>query len=124
VSVLLRDLKVHYLALANPTRLRIIARLAREGDLQVSDLARQLRVSQPRISWHLRLLRRARIVETHRSGREVRCSLNRAAIREFQHHLTRLVNLPLPGGPAVGPAVSSELQSPAVARQALARGEG
>ncbi len=124
MSLLLHDLKVHYLALANPTRLRIIARLAREGDLQVNDLARQLRVSQPRISWHLRLLRRARIVETHRSGREVRCSLNRAAIREFQHHLTRLVNIPLSGGQAVGPAPAGELQPPAVAPQAIARGEG
>jgi DNA-binding transcriptional ArsR family regulator len=91
MSLLLHDLKTHYLALSNPTRLRIIARLARDGEMTVNDLARQLRVSQPRMSWHLRLLRRAHIVEKRRSGREVVCSLNSAAIEQVQQHWDRLV---------------------------------
>ncbi len=123
MSVMLRDLKIHYLALANPTRLRIIARLARDGDMNVNDLAKQLRVSQPRISWHLRLLRRARVVETRRSGREVVCSLNRAAIREFQQHLDRLVNLPFRRDDQPGQAAGMNLSGSAPPA-AVARGEG
>lgn len=122
MSVMLRDLKTHYLALANPTRLRIIARLARDGEMNVNDLARQLRVSQPRASWHLRMLRRARIVETRKIGREVVCSLNREAIREFQQHLDRLVSLPFRRPAAATPATvdMGAVGPPA----AIARGEG
>lgn len=122
MSVMLRDLKTHYLALANPTRLRIIARLARDGEMNVNDLARQLRVSQPRASWHLRMLRRARIVETRKIGREVVCSLNREAIREFQQHLDRLVSLPFRRPAAAAPATvdMGAVGPPA----AIARGEG
>jgi ArsR family transcriptional regulator len=122
MSVMLRDLKTHYLALANPTRLRIIARLARDGEMNVNDLARQLRVSQPRASWHLRMLRRARIVETRKIGREVVCSLNREAIREFQQHLDRLVSLPFRRPAAAAPApVDMGAVGPSAA---IARGEG
>ncbi len=123
MSMMLRDLKIHYLALANPTRLRIIARLARDGEMNVNDLARQLRVSQPRISWHLRLLRRARIVETRKLGREVVCSLNRLAIREFQQHLDRLVNLPFRRPESATPSQPPLGVAPA-APPAVARGEG
>jgi DNA-binding transcriptional ArsR family regulator len=51
------ELPDHFLALANPTRLRILERLGAVGEESVNDLAVHLRMSQPRISWHLRMLR-------------------------------------------------------------------
>src|SRR5579859_3422760 len=51
-----RDLVAHFLAFANPTRLRILQRVAQTGEISVNELADHLRMSQPRISWHLRTL--------------------------------------------------------------------
>ncbi|MHB1501007.1 MAG: ArsR/SmtB family transcription factor [Candidatus Dormibacteria bacterium] len=74
------DLATYFEGLGNPTRLRILARLAQVKQARVSDVALLLGISQPRMSWHLRLLRRARIVVTKREGREVFCRLDRDSI--------------------------------------------
>jgi ArsR family transcriptional regulator len=70
------ELTDHFLALANPTRLRILERLAVAGEEGVNDLADHLHMSQPRISWHLRMLRVGGVVRTRRDGRQVYCSLD------------------------------------------------
>ncbi|HEY2177056.1 MAG TPA: metalloregulator ArsR/SmtB family transcription factor [Caulobacteraceae bacterium] len=54
-------------AAAEPTRLRILALLARE-ELAVLELARVLRQSQPRVSRHLKLLADAGLVERFPDG--------------------------------------------------------
>ncbi len=69
-------------ALADTTRLRIMARLAEEP-ATVSDLIELVDLSQPLVSWHLRRLKVAGLVETRRSGREVICTLSREAIERF-----------------------------------------
>jgi len=74
------DLSVHFEGLANPTRLAIVEILARRGEVRVSELAELCKVSQPRMSWHLRTLRHAQVVATRREGREVLCRLDREAI--------------------------------------------
>jgi len=78
---LLRAAIVHK-ALADTTRLRIIARLA-EDPATVSELIDLVDLSQPLVSWHLRRLKVAGLVETRRSGREVICTLSRDAIERF-----------------------------------------
>jgi ArsR family transcriptional regulator, arsenate/arsenite/antimonite-responsive transcriptional repressor len=70
------ELTDHFLALANLTRLRILERLGEAGEENVNDLAAHLRMSQPRISWHLRMLRVGGVVRTRREGRQVYCSLD------------------------------------------------
>jgi ubiquinone/menaquinone biosynthesis C-methylase UbiE len=54
-------------AIAEPTRLRILALLA-HGELTVKDLTRILAQSQPRISRHLKLLGEARLIERAPEG--------------------------------------------------------
>ena len=54
-------------AVAEPTRLRILALCAR-GDLTVSELIRVLDQSQPRISRHLRLLADGGVLQRYREG--------------------------------------------------------
>ncbi|HXF55760.1 MAG TPA: metalloregulator ArsR/SmtB family transcription factor [Hyphomicrobiaceae bacterium] len=54
-------------AVAEPTRLRLLALLA-DGELNVKDLTRILGQSQPRISRHLKLLTEAGVVERVREG--------------------------------------------------------
>lgn len=90
------DLSLHFEGLANPTRLKIVERLAGAVEIRVSELAELCKVSQPRMSWHLRILRRARVVRTRREGREVLCRLDREAIAD---HLRSFVRLLAQGGP-------------------------
>jgi DNA-binding transcriptional ArsR family regulator len=50
-----------FLALADPTRRAILARLAR-GQASVAELAAPFAISQPAISKHLKMLERARLI--------------------------------------------------------------
>jgi DNA-binding transcriptional ArsR family regulator len=87
-----RQLPVHFRALASPTRLTILERLAEGGELSVKELAVSLRMSQPRMSWHLSMLRRGGAVRTRREGRQVHCSLDLEGIRRHQVALWELLN--------------------------------
>jgi len=57
-----------FAALADPTRRRILAHLAR-GDRCVTDLARPHAMSLPAVSKHLRVLEKAGLLRRHRYGR-------------------------------------------------------
>jgi DNA-binding transcriptional ArsR family regulator len=56
--------------LADPTRRAIFERLIRGGELTVRDLTEHARVSQPAVSKHLGVLKRAGLVRDRRDGRE------------------------------------------------------
>ena len=87
------ELPDHFLAFANPTRLRILERLGQVGEESVSDLAQHLRMSQPRISWHLRMLRVGGVVRTRRDGRQVYCSLDVENIGRERARLDQLLGI-------------------------------
>ncbi len=91
-----RDLKAHFVGLANPTRLAIVSLLV-AGERSASEMARNLKLSQPLLSWHLRVMRRAGLIGTRRSGREVWCSLDRKSIREFQGRFNQFIREPQGG---------------------------
>ena len=87
------ELPDHFLAFANPTRLRILQRLGAVGEESVNDLAGYLRMSQPRISWHLRMLRVGGVVRTRRDGRQVYCSLDVENIARERARLDQLLGI-------------------------------
>jgi DNA-binding transcriptional ArsR family regulator len=87
------ELPDHFLALANPTRLRILQRLGQVGEESVNDLAAHLRMSQPRISWHLRTLRLGGAIRTRRDGRQVYCSLDVDNIARERAQLEQLLGI-------------------------------
>jgi DNA-binding transcriptional ArsR family regulator len=62
-------------ALADPTR-RAVLDLLRQGSQPAGEIARAFPVSRPAISKHLRLLRRAHLVEERREGRQRLYQLN------------------------------------------------
>jgi DNA-binding transcriptional ArsR family regulator len=86
------DLSVHFEGLANPTRLMIVERLASASEMRVSELADFCNVSQPRMSWHLRILRKAQVIRTRREGREVFCRLDRDAIADHLKSFALLIS--------------------------------
>jgi DNA-binding transcriptional ArsR family regulator len=57
-------------ALADPTRRAIFEELSRRGEQTVHALTRHAGVSQPAVSKHLTVLKRARLVGHRREGRE------------------------------------------------------
>lgn len=87
----LRLLRTLYRALGDETRLRVIGLLAEIGPLPVRELSSRVGLSQPLISWHLRILRLAGLIETRRQGREVICRLRTAAFEELHAAEGRLI---------------------------------
>jgi ArsR family transcriptional regulator len=67
--------------LADETRLRILMYLAREGELNVTELCERLGQSQPAVSHHLALMRVAGIIEPRRDGKH-----NYYSVREEHFH--------------------------------------
>jgi DNA-binding transcriptional ArsR family regulator len=61
------QLDATFIALADPTRRAILARLM-EGDASVNELAAPFAISQPAISKHLKILERAGLVSRSASG--------------------------------------------------------
>ncbi len=57
-------------ALADPTRRSIFERLTSQGEMTVHALTRHAGVSQPAVSKHLTILKRAKLVRHRRQGRE------------------------------------------------------
>ncbi len=87
------ELPDHFLAFSNPTRLRILERLGNVGEENVTDLAEHLHMSQPRISWHLRMLRLGGVIQIRRDGRQTYCSLDVDNIRRFREHLDQMLGI-------------------------------
>ena len=82
----------YHKALADPTRLRLLQRLA-EAPATVTELIEHVDLSQPLVSWHLRRLKAAGVVDTRRAGREVICTLSREALDYFHERERELLGL-------------------------------
>ena len=75
------NLDLAFAALADPTRRRIIARLAR-GRTRVTDLALPFDMSLNAVSKHLKVLERSGLIRRERLGREHYLHLRGAPLRE------------------------------------------
>jgi len=75
-------------ALADPTR-RAVLDLLRQGSRPAGQIARSFPVSRPAISKHLRLLRRAHLVNERRQGRHRFYQLNPAPLRAVDSWLEK-----------------------------------
>lgn len=62
-------------ALADPTRRALIARLAGQDGLSISELAHPFSMSLPAVMKHIAVLERAGLVARHKTGRSVSCRL-------------------------------------------------
>ncbi|WP_119731734.1 ArsR/SmtB family transcription factor [Thermomonospora amylolytica] len=71
-----------FAALADPTRRAILARLARDGEATVTELAAPFAMSQPAVSKHLKVLERAGLVTRGRNGRRRPCRLDPRPLQE------------------------------------------
>jgi DNA-binding transcriptional ArsR family regulator len=108
-------------ALAAPSRVRILSRLAAEP-CSVGELARDVQMEQSAVSQQLRMLRHLGLVVGEREGRQVIYALHddhiRALLSEAVSHAEHL-RLGLAAVPTREVSVGSSGQTPAPARRAV-----
>src|SRR5215472_17393214 len=75
-------------ALADPTRRRMLVRLAR-GEASITELAEPFQMTLPAVSKHLRVLERAGLVRRERDGWYHRCRLQAVPLGEAVTFLER-----------------------------------
>ncbi|MBO3799851.1 MAG: winged helix-turn-helix transcriptional regulator [Candidatus Brockarchaeota archaeon] len=66
-------------ALADSTRLRILSIIESES-MMITGIVEKFNLSQPTVSYHIRILENAGLVKTVKKGREVYCSLVKKGI--------------------------------------------
>jgi DNA-binding transcriptional ArsR family regulator len=71
-------------ALSDPTRRRILERLA-SGPVSISELARPIRISLPGVLKHVRILEEANLVTTEKKGRTRECRLGPGQMDDVTH---------------------------------------
>jgi ArsR family transcriptional regulator len=108
VNADLAAMRAYTRALASRTRLVTLDELASVNELDVSELSRRVGVSQPLMSWHLRRLRRAGLVQARRQGRRVLYALDRPTLGARHAALTSLIDDLTAGGTRVSDAETAE----------------
>jgi DNA-binding transcriptional ArsR family regulator len=71
-----------FAALADPTRLAILSRLATQDDLTVQEIAAPFAMSLPAVSQHLKVLEGAGLIARGRAGQKRPCRLNAERLAE------------------------------------------
>ena len=77
-------------ALSDPTRRRIL-QLLQKGDRTATDIMKESRVSQPTLSHHLDVLKRARLIVGEREGQFIRFSLDMSVFQMSVDYLMKFV---------------------------------
>jgi len=81
---------VLFRTLADPTRRHIFERLCREGEKTVGALTARAKVSQPAVSKHLGVLKRAGLVRNRHEGRETHYSAQIGALAPLVDWTSRM----------------------------------
>lgn len=77
-------------ALSDPTRLRILRSISQVGQLCECNIVPGFELSQPTISYHLKILREAGLIHSQRRGQWVYHTVNQKAILGAVHDLTEM----------------------------------
>lgn len=85
----MHQLEQTFAALADPTRLAIINRLAR-GEATVNELAAPLPISQPAVSRHIKVLLEAGLIERRVEGTARPCRLVKENLQPIDAWLQKL----------------------------------
>jgi DNA-binding transcriptional ArsR family regulator len=98
-------------ALSDPIRWSIITQMAQVDELACVTLESTLPVSKPTISYHIKILQNAGLIETRKAGRNYYYCLRRDVIRDLLDGLWELVPAPRLVGGHSSPAPASRRQN-------------
>ena len=79
-----------FAALGDPTRLRLVRRLADGRAHSIGELGHDAAISRQALTKHLRVLERAGAVSSSRFGREVRFRIEQAKLAEAEAFLAKV----------------------------------
>lgn len=77
-----------YVAIADPTRRKIIRLLADSDELPLHELTPHFQIGRTAVSKHLTILKEADLVINRKKGRETRYRLNAAPLQEIKDWLS------------------------------------
>ncbi len=89
----IQTLAQRFRILGDPSRLRIVISLLDAKSLNVSQICRKLRISQPTVSRHLSILKMCRVAEATRMGKEIFYSIPAARKRALKMMIDRAGSL-------------------------------
>lgn len=69
-------------AISDRNRHKMLELLSEQGELCVTDICRNFKMTQPSISHHLAILKRADVVRDRKIGKEVFYSVNKVQLRK------------------------------------------
>ena len=77
-----RELLLIFKAISDVHRHRMLEILCKRGELCVTEICKSFEMTQPSVSHHLAILRRAGIVEDKKRGKEVYYSINKVRFKK------------------------------------------
>ncbi len=86
----LRHVAATFKALCDETRLKILQAISRTGELCECNIVPSFGLSQPTISYHLKVLREAGLIRSDRRGQWVYHRVNSKALLGAVRHLTEI----------------------------------
>ena len=84
----MKTLNIVFKALGDPSRMEIL-RLLREKDMSPSEILQHMDSSQPTLSHHLDVLKRANLVDCERKGQFIYYSLNMSVFEMAMEYLMK-----------------------------------
>lgn len=78
-------------ALSDETRIEILEIIGKK-EMNVSEIVEKCRLSRPAISHHLQILKRAKILDSNKDGKEIYYSVNFNTIRSLSQALLGFIN--------------------------------
>ncbi len=79
-------------ALADETRIEILQVIGKR-ELNATEVANKCTLSRPTISHHLQILKRAKILESRKEGKEIYYSVNMGTLKKLSQVFLRFINL-------------------------------
>jgi DNA-binding transcriptional ArsR family regulator len=86
----MKDLSELFKAFSDPTR-REILDLLKQKDLTPSEILEKIEVSQPTLSHHLDILKRANLISGEREGQFIKYSLNMSVFQMAIEYMTKFI---------------------------------
>jgi DNA-binding transcriptional ArsR family regulator len=86
----MKDLSELFKAFSDPTR-REILDLLKQKDQTPSEILEKIEVSQPTLSHHLDILKRANLITGERDGQFIRYSLNMSVLQMAIEYMTKFI---------------------------------
>ena len=83
----LKNVLSGFQALSDPLRLQVVELLLRSQELCVGELGKQLDVSPSKLSFHLKILKQANLLNSHKEGYWIYYSLNSSQFIVLEQYL-------------------------------------